>query len=99
MQILKDRCQELNDKYLKIKIPKAELTDLLYELTERFEQRMEFHDSLIEHECHVEIRAVLIERAKEELTETLDRLAAAIRARPSVSRRLRYGSSDSSSEQ
>lgn len=96
--MLNDQCETLNDRYLKVKIPKAELTKLVYELTELFEDQMDRHDLLIERESDAEVRAALIESAVKELTDTLDRLAASIRDNPSVMRKLCYGSSDSNYE-
>lgn len=97
-EALNDRCEALNDKYLKVKIPKAELTTLVNDLTEKFEERMDQHDLLIKNEAQAETQAKLIEKACTELTKMLDELAAEIRARPGVCRKLRYGSSDSDSD-
>lgn len=86
------------DKYIKIKVPRAALTKLVDELTALFDERIEYHDSLIENEFRDETQETLIDSAVKDLSEILHRLAVEIRARPSVARKLRYSSEDIDSD-
>jgi len=89
--ILRERCEMLIDEYIKIKVPKEALKELVKHLTELFDNRMEYHDSLIKDKSSDGTQETLIDSAVENLSEIIDRLSAEIL--------LRSGSDDEDDDQ
>jgi len=101
--ILRNRCGILIDEYLKfreieIEVPRVALKELVSSLTGLFDDRMKYHDLLIEDESRDEPQKTLIGSAVKDLSGILDCLAAEIR-KPSVRRKLSYGYEDTDDDQ
>lgn len=86
--MLKYQYEDLINEYIKIRSPKAKLSELVDKLTEMFDDRMDHHDALIVKESEAEAREALIGSAVKELNGIIDRLDTGIRDKPSVCRRL-----------